>query len=243
MQTLRGPVTVLRRIADVYSGLLADLGIPPACITHMLAKDLSGLFLVSGPMKSGKTTTACTMIKERLTNYGGIAATAEDPTELPLEGKHGDGLCYQTVATSANGGFADAVKQIVRWGPNIIFVSEIRDRETAVEVLQASINGRLVISTMQADSLVKSIMKLHSLVNEKLVSGGAQLLADGLIAVLHQRLVGAVKPRLETEFLNLRETPSARENVLHGKYDRLVADVQAQMASLITAGAAPARKG
>jgi type II secretory ATPase GspE/PulE/Tfp pilus assembly ATPase PilB-like protein len=234
ISTLRGLVTVLRRVASAI-GLLADLGVPAACTGPMLAKELSGLFLISGPMKSGKTTTACTMVKERLGLHGGIAVTAEDPTELPLEGKHGDGICYQTMVPSDGGGFPEAFARITRWGPSIIFIGEIRDRDTAVEALQASIAGRLVISTIRSESLVKAVMKLHALANEKMVSGGAQLLSDGLIGVLHQRLVGAVKPRLEAEFLYLKDAQSARRHILEGKYDMLANDIEGQTSTLFAA--------
>ncbi|HEX6705204.1 MAG TPA: ATPase, T2SS/T4P/T4SS family [Albitalea sp.] len=239
MVTLRGAVTVLRRVASAI-GMLADLGVPPACTGPMLAKDLSGLFLISGQMKSGKTTTACTMVKERLGLYGGIAVTAEDPTELPLEGKHGDGICYQTVVPCDGGGFPEAFARITRWGPNIILLGEIRDRDTAVEALQASITGRLVISTVRSESLVKAVMKLHALANEKIVSGGAQLLSDGLIGVLHQRLVGSLKPRLEADFLYLRDAPSARRHILEGKYDLLANELERQTTTLFAA--APHRR-
>lgn len=242
MQTLKGPVFVLRKIADKVETLSA-LGIPQAYIRYLTAKDLSGLLLVSGALKTGKTTTACAIVKERLTRYGGVAVTVEDPIELPLEGSHGAGICYQTLAPTDSGGFADTFRHIVRWGPKIVFVGEIRDRETAAEVLQASANGQLVISTISGDNIVKAIMKLQALTNDKVMSGGPQLLADGLLGVLHQRLGPGPKQKLETEFLFLREAATARANILHGEYEMLAKDIRQQAAMMITESATTHRRG
>jgi Tfp pilus assembly pilus retraction ATPase PilT len=242
MNSLSGQVLVLRKIADDIPSL-AELGIPRAYIRHLMDRDLTGLFIVSGTMKAGKTTTACAMIKERLSAYGGVAVTAEDPIELPLEGNHGPGVCYQTLASGTAGGFVEAFRQMMRWGAKTVFVGEITDREIAAEVLQASLNGHLVISTVRAENVIRTIMKMQALANEELDQGAAQtLLADGLLGVLHQKLTRGPKKKLETEFLFLKDAEFARSNIRNGKYEMLASDIKQQMASMIAENAMALRK-
>lgn len=241
MMTLSGEVFVLRKIADTIPSL-AELGIPQAYIRHLISKDLSGLFIISGAIKSGKTMTACSLVKERLAAYGGVAVTAEDPIELPLEGTHSTGICYQTPVTRDNGGFIETFRHLVRWGARIILIGEIRDQDAAAEVLQASVNGHLIISTMHAENVIQTISKLHALANENLAPGSAQsLIADGLAGVLHQRLGRGMKKKLETEFLFLKDATAAKNTLRSGKYELLASDIRQQMASMIAENATAQR--
>ena len=238
MTTRNGEIFVLRKIANTI-GTLSELGIPFAYARHLMAKDLSGLFLVSGAIKSGKTMTACAMIKERLLAYGGVAVTAEDPIELPLEGSYGAGVCYQT-PTLQGTTFVESFRHMVRWGAKIIFIGEIRDAEVAAEVLQASVNGHLVISTMHAESVIQTITKLHALANEKLTSDSAQaMVADGLAGVLHQELSQGPKKKLSSELLFLKDADAIRTTLRNGRYELLSSAIKQQMATMI-AGNAPA---
>ena len=145
-----GNVFVVRKIASAVS-TLADLGIPQAYIRRMMMRELSGLFIISGPLKSGKTMTAGAMLKDRLSAHGGVAVTGENPIELPLEGSHGNGVCFQTTLPSDPGSLADAFRSMMRWRADTILIDEIRDQESATELLKASFNGYLVITTMLAD--------------------------------------------------------------------------------------------
>src|SRR4051812_13968156 len=97
MRTAAGTAFVLRKIAGSVHSLM-ELGVPQAYIPSLMTRDLSGLLIVSGGIKAGKTTTACALVKDRLTAYGGVAITSEDPIELPLEGSYGKGICFQTNA-------------------------------------------------------------------------------------------------------------------------------------------------
>jgi Tfp pilus assembly pilus retraction ATPase PilT len=242
MNSLSGQILVLRRIADDIPSL-AELGIPHAYIRHLMSADLTGLLVVSGGMKSGRTTTACALIKERLRAYGGVAVTTEDPIELPLEGNYGEGVCYQTMASGSGGTFSEAFRHIVRWGAKTIFVGEIRDTATAAEVLQASANGHLVITTAHADNVIRTIMKLQAMASEELEQGVAQmLLADGLAGVLHQKLTHGPKRKIETEFLFLKDAEFARTNIRIGKYEMLASDIKQQMASMIAENAMAQRR-
>lgn len=242
MQTLAGEVFVLRKMAGViYS--LAELGIPQAYIRHLMTRDLSGLLIVSGAIKAGKTMTACATVKDRLTAYGGVAVTLEDPIEIPLEGSHGQGVCFQTPLPRDGSGFAEAFRHLTRWGAKVILVDEIRDQETAAEVLQASINGHLIVTTMLAENVIQTLAKLHAMANYKLAPGSAQsLMADGLVGVLHQRMVRGSTSKIETEFLFLRDAPAIKTVLRNGKYETLASDIKHQMASMISENAVLRRR-
>ncbi len=231
-----GNVFVVRKIASTVSSL-AELGIPQAYIRRMMTRDLSGLFIISGAIKSGKTRTACAMLKDRLTAHGGVAVTGENPVELPLEGSHGAGVCFQTALPREPGGKAEALRNMMRWRAGTILVDEIRDQESATELLKASFNGHLVITTMLAEDVVQTVARLHALVNESLGPGNARaLLADGLLGVLHQQMVRGARhaPKLETEFLFLKDAPATRAVLRKGEFELLTAEIRKQMAAMIT---------
>lgn len=238
-----GNVFVVRRIASAVSSL-ADLGIPQAYIRRMMMRDLSGLFIISGALKSGKTTTACAMLKDRLAAHGGVAVTGENPIELPLEGSHGHGICFQTALPPEPDSLADALRNMMRWRTGTILIDEIRDQESAAELLKASLNGHLVITTMLADDVVQTVTRLHALACERLGPGSANvLLADGLLGVLHQHMVRGAKhaPKLETEFLFLKDAPATRTVLRKGEFELLTAEIRKQMAAMITENASAHR--
>lgn len=243
MQVLAGEVFVLRKVASLVSSL-AELRIPQPYVRQMMAKDLSGLFVISGPMKAGKTTTACTLLKDRLTAYGGVAVTGEDPIELPLEGIHGQGVCFQTTALRDARSFVDGFRHLMRCGARMVLIDEIRDPESAAELLQASLNGHLIITTLCADNVTQALTKLHALAADMLAAGRAPaLMADGLVGVLHQQMLRAPNHgvKLETEFLFLKEAPLTKALLRKGEYEQLGAHIRQQMAAMINENAVAMR--
>jgi Tfp pilus assembly pilus retraction ATPase PilT len=234
MQTPHGAMFVLRRLAGQI-GTLAELGVPAAWIRQLMAPDLTGLFIVSGAAKMGKTTTACALVQERLRAFGGVAVTTEGPVELPLEGAHGDGICYQTITARDTPSFIDSFRSATRWGARIILVHEIREAQVAAEVLQASLNGHLIISTMLGDDVVRTVSTLHMLAGRVLGSDTASaLLADGLAGVLHQRLASApTRRQLETEFLLLSGMETGKRMLRDGQFEHLRHAMRQQVGSLL----------
>jgi twitching motility protein PilT len=229
LRSLNEVVYVLRRFPPEVPNL-ADLGLHPGYVEKLMAPRLTGLLVISGAFGQGKTTTASSIICARLSKYGGVAITIEDPPEMPLEGRHGEGVCYQTWAEQ--GGFSHACRQSARWAPSIIFVGEVRDAETATEALRASINGRLVVCTAHADSVVMTVERLYALASG--VAGSsedvASLLSAGLIGVLHQRLEGEPKrPKTECLWLDGEESHGARNTIYHRRFTHLQNEVQLQL--------------
>lgn len=200
MQTLGDHVYVLRRMPREVPQLSA-LNLDPRIVAAWMQPKLTGMLVVSGAYRNGKTTTASALVAGRLMTHGGVGITIEDPPEMPLEGRHGDGICYQT--QPYKGSFAESCRRAARWAPSVIFLGETREPETAVELLRASINGRLTYSTVHADSISSCIQRLYTLAASATShDDAASLLADGLLGVLHQRLeMTPHGPRLEVEHL------------------------------------------
>ena len=148
-----------------------------------IVKRPNGIFLVTGPTGSGKTTTLYAAMNE-LNRSDRKIITAEDPVEYYLPGvnqcevKHSIGLDFQSI-----------IRAMLRQAPNIILVGEIRDKETAEIAIQASLTGHLVFSTLHTNDAPAAITRL--------VDIGVQpfLVASSVIAILGQRLVRVVCPK------------------------------------------------
>lgn len=237
MHSMSEQVFVLRRFPDVVPGF-DRLNLHPFVINRLLEPKLSGLVVISGPFGQGKTTTASALIKGRLSKFGGVAVTIEDPPEMPLEGRHGEGVCYQTWVDQ--GGFGQACRQAARWAPSIIFVGEVRDSETATEALRASINGRLVICTTHADNVMTAINRLFSLAAGSAGNSDdvASLLAHGLAAVVHQKLEGETEKRPKLEFLFLQgdDSHGARSLIRSRKFEQLGSEINLQLNKMLASG-------
>jgi type IV pilus assembly protein PilB len=144
---------------------------------QQIIKRPNGIFLVTGPTGSGKTTTLYAALNE-LNRPDRKIITAEDPVEYYLPGvnqvevKHGIGL-----------DFARIIRAMLRQAPNIILVGEIRDKETAEIAVQASLTGHLVFSTLHTNDSPSAITRLAD------IGIAPFLIASSVIAIMAQRLV------------------------------------------------------
>ncbi len=153
-----------------------------------LIKRPNGIFLVTGPTGSGKTTTLYSAINELNTTERKII-TAEDPVEYYLPGinqcevKHNIGLDFSRI-----------IRAMLRQAPNVILVGEIRDAETAKIAIEASLTGHLVFSTLHTNDAPSAITRLIDI--------GVQpfLVASSIIAVMAQRLVRRICPKCKEPY-------------------------------------------
>ena len=149
-----------------------------------------GLVVICGSPGNGKTTTSSAMIIKRLEKWGGMCITVEDPPEIPLNGRHGKGQCIQTQVK--DDGFASSIKTSMRSYPtgqnSIMFVGEVRDSKTAVEVLKASIDGRLVITTLHSDSVLSAVQRIASLASNEINDNAYDMMANSFRVAIHQKL-------------------------------------------------------
>ena len=169
------------RILDRSSALkgIEDLGLDTArhdTLTDTLARP-HGIFLVTGPTGSGKSTTLYAAL-QHLYDPTKKILTIEDPVEYELEGVN------QIPVNPKRGlGFADGLRAILRQDPDVVMIGEIRDRETAEIAIRAALTGHLVLSTLHTNDAAGAVTRLVDMGVEPF------LVASSLQAVLAQRLV------------------------------------------------------
>lgn len=139
-----------------------------------------GIFLVTGPTGSGKTTTLHAGLQEILRKHINVT-TIEDPIEYPLEKANQVQVNEKCGLT-----FANALRAILRQDPDVILVGEIRDSETAQIALRAAQTGHLVLSTLHTNSAKAAYARLYDLGVSK------QMLQESLLAIMAQRLVRTI---------------------------------------------------
>lgn len=169
--TIDGDLYTLRTIKPAIQ--LDDLGILPSLRSALVSRNLNrgGIVLITGLPGSGKTTLCVSTIIKRLEQFSGICYAVEDPPEIVFQGNHGDGICFQTDARRL-GGYAKSIKNLLRAYPtrkmSMMLVGEIRDPDTAEQVLMSALDGRLVIATMHAGSITDAIKRFVALSSESI---------------------------------------------------------------------------
>jgi twitching motility protein PilT len=193
-------VFICRRF-NLPPGQLTSLGVPPEVARRLLSPTLKeGLVIFFGKAGSGKSTTAASFITERLNLFGGVCWTIENPVELPLQGKHGKGWCYQTEA-STDEAIGPAIPPMLRATPNILLVGEIRDAEVAREIVTAGNSGHLVVCTLHAPDLLSGIARLCRLAGDP--TAVADALRVGMHLSLHTAVAGDPPP---PSMLSIKDT-------------------------------------
>jgi general secretion pathway protein E len=158
---------------------LAELGVTADQEKQFLnlAEQPNGVFLITGPTGSGKTTTIYRLLTH-LNDGERKIITVEDPVELDLPG-----VIQVRVRSDIGLTFAAGLRSILRQDPDVIMVGEIRDPETARIAVQAALTGHLVISTVHTNTALAAVPRLLDLGIED------YLLADVLRGVAGQRLL------------------------------------------------------
>lgn len=158
--------------------------------THMLLRMIQephGLFLICGPTGSGKTTTLYTLCAHMDAITRNIM-TLEEPIEYKLENVRQTEIHPNGVMR-----FADGVRSILRQDPDVIFIGEIRDEDTAQIALRAAMTGHLVLATLHANDAARVPSRLMDLgISPTLLSGQ-------ILLILSQRLVRSFCPHCKGE--------------------------------------------
>jgi twitching motility protein PilT len=164
---------------------LQDLQLPESLTD--LVKEPRGLVLVTGPTGQGKSTTLRALIQEINETQALRIITIEDPIEYVFE----DDLCQfeQREVGIDTGSFADGIRNAMRQDPNVIFVGEIRDRESIFAAMQAAETGHLVLTTLHSDSVAQSIGRIREFYPTSEQGNISSLLARNLNSIICQRLL------------------------------------------------------
>lgn len=164
---------------------LADLRLPATLLD--LLREPRGLVLVTGPTAQGKSTTVRALLQELNETQAARVITIEDPIEYVFR----DALAQfeQREVGIDTASFADGLRNAMRQDPNVIFVGEIRDRESIFAAMQAAETGHLVLTTLHADSVAQAIGRVREYYPAPEQPGISSLLARNLHAIVCQRLL------------------------------------------------------
>ncbi len=186
LPTNKGEKVVIR-ILDSNSVIrgLEHLGMEPDALDAFQRQIVmpNGIFLVTGPTGSGKSTTLYAALSQMDGEKLNIS-TVEDPVEYELD------ICNQVQVQEKIGlNFASALRSLLRQDPDIIMIGEIRDHETAKIAVQAALTGHLVFSTLHTNDAASSVTRLVD------IGIDPYLIAASLNGVLAQRLVRRICPK------------------------------------------------
>lgn len=177
--SMHGEKVVIRLLGHEKLYGLEELGMTEQDrdIFENLIQRPHGIFLVTGPTGSGKTTTLYAALS-RINSHDRNIVSVEDPIENEIPG-----VAQGQINPKAGFTFANALRSILRQDPDVIMIGEIRDRETADIAVRAAITGHLVFSTLHTNTSIGAITRMVDLGVERF------LVSSALLGVMAQRLV------------------------------------------------------
>ncbi|MEO0795676.1 MAG: ATPase, T2SS/T4P/T4SS family [Verrucomicrobiota bacterium] len=191
LPTQFGESVVLRVLDKSVVNLdLENLSLPEDVLhsIRVLVARPNGIFIVTGPTGSGKTTTLYSALRE-VNQVDTKILTAEDPVEYEI-----DGIMQVAINHAVGLNFAAALRSFLRQDPDKIMVGEIRDLETAQIAVQASLTGHVVLSTLHTNDAPGAVTRMIDMGLEPF------LISASLEGVLGQRLVRRICPSCRTAY-------------------------------------------
>lgn len=157
-----------------------------------LLRSPNGIFFVTGPTGSGKTTTLYSAIQELNSDEVNVS-TIEDPVEIRMPG-----LNQAQVNNHIDLSFALLLRSLLRQDPDIILLGEIRDAETAKIAIEAALTGHLVLSTLHTNTAIQAVARLVEIGIEP------YMVAPSILGVLAQRLAARVCDKCKVAYFPSR---------------------------------------
>ena len=180
LPTAHGESVVMRILDQTTTSLdLENVGLPED-VYEQITMDVekpNGIFIVTGPTGSGKTTTLYSILR-RINTIDTKLLTAEEPVEYNV-----DGIVQVPIDAKAGNTFAAVLRAFLRQDPDVMMIGEIRDLETAEIAVQAALTGHFVFSTLHTNDAAGAVMRLVDM------NVAPYLLSSTLEGVLGQRLV------------------------------------------------------
>lgn len=206
----RGSYSMAARRVLPGSPAFETLGLPS--VVRSLADEQRGMILVTGPTSSGKTTTTAAMINHINATRACHILTIEDPIEI----LHPDrkAIVNQREIGHDTQDFLKALRAAMRQDPDVIFVGEIRDRETVTAALQAAETGHLVISTLHTTDVAETVNRVIDFFPLDQQRQVRVSLASSLKGVVSQRLL----PRADQR----GQIPAIEVMVMNGRVHDLI---------------------
>ena len=219
----RGNISVVLRLIPTKFLSFDEIGLPKICAA--LCRRPRGLFLVTGPTGSGKTTTLASMVNYINEGYDRHIVTVEDPIEYFHD--HKKSIVNQREVGIDVPSFSEALRRVLRQDPDVILVGELRDLETIEAAIRAAETGHLVFSTVHTTSASGTVTRLIDVFPVNQQEQIRTQLSTNLVAVLSQTLcpLATGKGRIAAfEFMVV--TPAIANLIRENKTYRIDSSIQ-----------------
>lgn len=205
-RTMGRMAAVLRRI-KTHIPALSELGVPDELLTRWAQRSF-GLILVTGPTGTGKSTTIAALLQWMNQNLARHVVTIEDPVEYVFNSDH----CHftQREVRRDTDSFSSGLRSAMRQAPDVIFVGEIRDFETALTALQAAETGHLVVSTLHSERVSDTMERYLNLFPKDQAGVGTKMLAHQLVGIQCQKLLPRTDGGLQLVYEHLENVGATR---------------------------------
>jgi len=220
----RGVVSLVIRQIPYAIPPVEGLGLPPA--VHEMARQHKGLFLVTGPTGSGKSTTLASLLDRMNDTRQAHIITIEDPIEYIHH--HKKCIVNQREIGADTGSFPKALKYVLRQDPDIILIGEMRDLETIEAALTIAETGHLVLATLHTNSTYEAVNRIVDVFPAEQQRQIHTQLAFTLLGVVTQQLVPRSFEAGRTMVAEVLVcTPAIRAVIREGKTHQIYSLMQA----------------
>ncbi len=218
----KGNVAMVLRLIPSRLLTFDEIGLPNIC--RALCRRPRGMFLVTGPTGSGKTTTLATMLDYINKNLDRHIVTMEDPIEYYHT--HKKSIINQREIGNDVPSFAEALRRVLRMDPDVILVGELRDLETIGAAIRAAETGHLVFSTLHTTGCQGTINRIIDAFPHEQQEQIRVQLSTNLIASLSQALLPKIPKGMVAAYEFMVVTPAISNLIRENKTFRIDSMIQ-----------------
>ncbi len=218
----KGHLALVLRLIPYKLLTFKEIGLPSIC--QALCRRPRGLFLVTGPTGSGKTTTLASMINYINENFDRHIVTVEEPIEYYHS--HKKSLVNQREVGLDVPSFSECLRRVLRQDPDVILVGELRDLETMEAAIRAAETGHLVFSTVHTTGCQGTINRIIDAFPHEQQEQIRVQLSTNLIAVLSQALCAKVPKGRVAAYEFMVVTPAIANLIRENKTFRIDSSIQ-----------------
>ena len=218
----KGNLAIVLRLIPSKLLTFDEIGLPAIC--QALCRRPRGLFLVTGPTGSGKTTTLASMLNYINENFDRHIVTVEEPIEYYH--KHKKSVFNQREVGNDVPSFAEALRRVLRQDPDVILVGELRDLETMESAIRAAETGHLVFSTVHTTGCQGTVNRIIDAFPHEQQEQIRVQLSTNLIAVLSQALCPRREKGMVAAYEFMVVTPAIANLIRENKTFRIDSSIQ-----------------
>jgi len=218
----KGNIAQVLRLIPATLLTFEQIGLPDVC--RALCRRPQGMFLVTGPTGSGKTTTLATMLDYINTNLDRHIVTMEDPIEYYHV--HKKSVINQREIGVDVPSFAESLRRVLRQDPDVILVGELRDLETMESAIRAAETGHLVFSTLHTTGCQGTINRIVDAFPTQQQEQIRVQLSTNLIATLSQALLPRQPKGMIAAYEFMVSTPAISNLIRENKTFRIDSAIQ-----------------